>query len=472
MLVKSFLQWMDRAGADERARATGVLAEAWLAGHHGEDSPAEIVAALTFALDDPAPSVRRALAHALADRAEAPRHIVIALAGDLPEVSRLLVARSPVLAEADLIDLAIHARPEVVVAIALRPDVTARIAREIVARGVFEPVLAVVGNGLSEIADADLLAAVDAFGDRPRLREAIQARGDLPAETRHALMLAVAAEAGDLPVLPGARESGATRLPDETLLGATVAIALRSGKGLGNFIAYLRGRGHLTPALLLRSVLGGHLDFLAAALANLCGIDASRARSLLTSRAEAPILAMLRRAQIPGFLQPVLIASAKAAAKVPAPERGVALSLAVIHAAQSACMADGSEEGVRLLALLRRYEAEAARARSRDLAASLRASMLEEAPEALLPPEIGPDMLRLSDGTAGGDGAEDDIIDLTPVVDRRIVRARGFVLDEPIPDLRSVIAEWKAEQEQAGLAAPALPEGRNENEKPGRSRVA
>jgi hypothetical protein len=53
--------------------------------------------------------------------------------------------------------------------------------------------------------------------------------------------------------------------------------------------------------------------------------------------------------------------------------------------------------------------------------------------------------------------------------DRRILRARGLVLDEPIPDLATIIADWKAEREPSRVpAAPA----RNANEKPGRSRAA
>lgn len=462
MLVKSFFAWMHQADDEERASAVVMLADAYLSGNHGDDLPGDVDAALTSVLDDPAPKVRRALADCLADRPEAPRHIVIALAADIPDVSRLLVARSPVLAEADLIDLAITAEPVVLVAIALRQDVTWRIAHEIVARGLIQPILALIGNGLSEIADADLLASVDAFGSDARLREVIKARGELPAEVLHALMLALAHEAG---------ESGAARLADATLQGATIAIAQRAGRKLPGFVAYLRARGHLTPALLLRSVLGGEVEFLAVSLADLCALDVSRVRNLLVSRAESAILAMLKRAQLPAFLQPVLVAAIRASVALAPADRGAALSLAVIQAAQSGCIVDHDEDGVRLLALLRRYETEAVRARSRELAASLRGELVATRPnQALLPLDIGPDMLRLAEPAQ----TDDEVIDLK---DRRILRARGLVLDEPIPDLRCVIAEWKAEQEQAGMG-PFISEQAvqaqtgNENEKPGRSRVA
>ena len=50
--------------------------------------------------------LRRALAEALASAAEAPRHIVLALAADQADVACVVLGRSPVLEEAELIDCA------------------------------------------------------------------------------------------------------------------------------------------------------------------------------------------------------------------------------------------------------------------------------------------------------------------------------------------------------------------------------
>ena len=55
-------------------------------------------------LDDPSPLVRRALAEALAASEEAPPSIIIALPSDQPEIAALVLERSPLLLDADLVD--------------------------------------------------------------------------------------------------------------------------------------------------------------------------------------------------------------------------------------------------------------------------------------------------------------------------------------------------------------------------------
>lgn len=493
MLVKSFLAWMDEAPVRERAEAVTMLARAYLARALGGDSPAAVEAALTSILDDPSPLVRRALAMAFADRQDAPRHVVLSLAADQAEVSGLLIARSPLLTEADLIDLAVTGERLTLMAIALRHDVTRRIAHAIAARTDFDSAFALVGNGHSEIAEGDLLGLVDRFGEHPRMREALLRRGDLPATVRHALMLRVAESLGHFVTgggfLNAARKA---RVVDETTQTGTVAIARGTGD-IGVFVAHLRGKGQLTPALLLRSVLGGDTAFIAAALADLCEMDPARVAGLAASRSETAIAALLRRAGIPAFLHPVLTAAIRAAAVLPAAERRGEFALPVIRAAQSACIDIPGEEGVRLMALLRRYEAEAARHESRHLAESLRREASEERAQfSLPPPDIGPEMLRLS-GIDDAPAAVLEEAEIEPVAetpppnDRRIAanlsktapvreqtRARGLVLDEPIPSLKSLIAEWKAEREtldraEAEKIAASVGNG---NEKPGRSRVA
>lgn len=476
MLVKSFLGWMNKASMRERAEAADMLARAYLAGTIGEDDPQDVEAALTTILDDPSPLVRRALAMAFADRRDVPRHIVLGLAADQPEVSALLVARSPALTEADLIELASTGERLVLVAIALRHDVTARVAAEIVLRGALDPTFALIGNREAEIGEADLLAVVSTFGSKPRLREALLARGDLPASVRHALMINVAASLGSFVTDGGfLNPKKKLRLVDETLQGGTVAIARQAGTALPGFIAHLRENGQLTPALLLRSVLGGDLVFIAAALADLCTLDHTRVGRLLNARADAPIVALLKRAELPAFLIPVLTATIRAASRIPVERRGEAFSLEVIAAAQSACLGDRSDEGTRLMALLRRYESEAARLRSRKIAETLKRDVVvPDIEHALLPLDIGPEMLRLAD--AGGDAvaAELSARPESPPVERRIARARGLVLDEPIPDLGTVIAEWKAERAAAERVAvrDLMVATGNQNARPGRSRVA
>lgn len=478
MLVKSFLAWMENASAHERGEAVAMLAEAYLAGALGGDAPEAVEAALTLILDDPSPNVRRVLAMAFADRREAPRHIVLHLARDQAEVSAMLVARSPLLTEADLIDLAGQAEKLALCAIALRADVTGRVAHALVERKEWSSACALTSNTAAEISEADMLLLLDVFGQSARLRELMLKRGTLPASVRHRLMLAVAGNLGGYLVEGGFIDNKRNRrMLDDTLQQGTIAIARGAADDLDDFIHYLRTSGQLTPGLLLRGGIEGDLAFIAAAFAELCDMPRDRIQSILTSRSDSSISAIVRRAGLAPFLAPVMVAVIRAGANLPADARGQGPSLAVLHAAQAACAAVPGEEAIRLMALLRRHEADAARNQSRRMAEELRENVkAERGPMTLLPLDIGPAMLRLSmveDAETVTEAEEVvPVVAVSEPAPARIMRMRGLLLDEPIPDLKSLIAQWKAENAARDVARSQAFVEANRNGKPGRSRVA
>ncbi|MGL5447369.1 MAG: DUF2336 domain-containing protein [Rhabdaerophilum sp.] len=440
MLVKSFLAWFASAGPRERAEAVDMLAQAYLAGTLGEEAPEEAEAALTIVLDDNTRAVRRTLACAFAEQASAPRHIVRALAADHAEVAAPLLARSPVLQEADLIDLAATSDLLALIAIALRPLVTPRTAHALIERAEMDVALALAGNPGAEIDDSDLLAIATAFGRDGRIRTVLMSRERLPATARYQLMLAVSENLGSFVAEGGFLTSvKQKRAFDEALQHGTIEIAVQAGEGLPNLVRHLRETARLTPALLLRGVLGGDLNLLQEALAELSGMESGRVASLMRSRADATLSALLRRAGLPGFLERPLIAAIRTAQELPAEERGAALSLPVIRAAESACLDLEGGEDVRLLALLRRYESEAARAQSLRLAEGLRQQAQNDLAALSFNPEQVSDLVDL-----GSENTESDVIELPPSA---IVTVGTAPEPEKIPDLRTIIAEWKRERE-------------------------
>ncbi len=102
MLSRQFLSWAERAPAGERAEAAGNLARACLYAELDAIERGEMERAMTCLLDDPSPLVRRALAEALAGAADAPHHLVAALANDQADIAALVLARSPRLTDAEL----------------------------------------------------------------------------------------------------------------------------------------------------------------------------------------------------------------------------------------------------------------------------------------------------------------------------------------------------------------------------------
>src|SRR6202451_1188759 len=104
MIVRHFLQWVRTAPAGERAEATSALARAYLYSDLSPDDLGAAEGAMLMLLDDPSPLVRRALAGARAGSPEAPPAIVFALAADQAQIAAPVLALSPLLVDADLVD--------------------------------------------------------------------------------------------------------------------------------------------------------------------------------------------------------------------------------------------------------------------------------------------------------------------------------------------------------------------------------
>ena len=105
MIVRQFISWIRTAPAGERAEATRSLARAWLISDLSEDDRAAAEGALLMLLDDASPLVRQAMAEVFARSTEAPAAIVQALSLDQPSVALPVLEHSPLLIDADLVDI-------------------------------------------------------------------------------------------------------------------------------------------------------------------------------------------------------------------------------------------------------------------------------------------------------------------------------------------------------------------------------
>ena len=127
--MRKFLAWSREVSSGERALGLAALARGYLQSGLPPDLRREAEAAMAAALDDPSPQVRRALAEVLAGEAKAPRHVVIALAHDQPDIAALVLAQSPLLGDGDLVDCASMGDRLAQSAIASRPQATHRRTR-------------------------------------------------------------------------------------------------------------------------------------------------------------------------------------------------------------------------------------------------------------------------------------------------------------------------------------------------------
>jgi uncharacterized protein (DUF2336 family) len=152
----------------------------------------------------------------------------------------------------------------------------------------------------------------------------------------------------------------------------------------------------LTPALILRALLSRHLAFAEAAFAELSGLAETRVHGLLWDRRGAGLAPLYGRAGLPASLKPAFaaaVAALREARATDTPEAGARLSRLMIERVLSACDELPPEEAGKLMALLRRFEAEAARDEARLVAEALAdeaalQAVLEHAPEALAGAEL------------------------------------------------------------------------------------
>ena len=394
MIVRRFLLWARSAGPGQRAKAVSALARAYLTSALPPDDRWEAETALTAMLEDPSPSVRRALADTFADAADAPRPLIVALANDQSDIAAVVLSRSPILSDADLIDCAALGDELVQTAIALRRTVSIPVAAALAE--IASPVVlsALADNPGADIPNSGLRRMLERHGADAALRESLLNRVNLPLDIRQAIAAAVADTLSDFVVECGwlSRERS-ERVTREAREKATVALSAAAGLAdVQRLVAHLRRSAQLTPALILRAILSRNLLFAEAALADLTGLPTRRIAGLMQDANSAGFAALYRRAGLPGSLRLAFETALLALREVgpgEAQATGAQLSRRMIERVLSACAELPPEETNKLTALLRRFEVEAAVEEARELAGALAdeaalALVLEYEPHALL----------------------------------------------------------------------------------------
>ena len=368
-IVRRFLAWTQRADAEGRAEAASALARAYLYSDLAPQARAEAALGLTAVLDDPSALVRRALAEALASAAEAPRHIVLALASDQSEVASVVLGRSPALTDAELVDCAAAADVVAQTALARRPRLAAGVAAALAEIGQREAVLALADNLEADLTASALWRIFERFGEDAEAREALLSRAWLPPALRNELAAAAARALADFAARCdwlGPRR--AERIAREAREQATVAI-LRSieGEELGEFVRRMRAGGTLTVAVLMRALLCGDRDFFVRALAELSGLPERRVAAFARNPDSHAFAAAYGKARLPAAFLPAFRA-ALAGLEALRPARGDKISRALAERAIEACAREGGSGLAPIQSLLWRLAAEAAREDARDFA--------------------------------------------------------------------------------------------------------
>lgn len=351
--VRRFFVSAQRSGVAEGANAASALARAYLYADLTPVDREDFVVVLTALLDDPDVAVRRALAEAFASARRAPRALVVALASDhRPEVAAPLLARSPLLSDAELVDCVAAGAAVAQCSVARRPSLGVGPAAALAEVGTREAVLALISNLSANLTSGSLARLMERFGDDAEVLQALGDRPDLPARVEANIVISTLG-----------RDQGSTEeaLGRATRNGALAAIAAACPEDeLPDLVRTLRARGALTTALLLRSLLAGERALFAAALAELAGLSQARVVRLLQDPTGSGFSAAASKAGLPPRSLPAfraaLMAIAGRGAEGRSPKSGLLAKLI------AACQAEGDPAHSSVLAFLRRLAAEPERA--------------------------------------------------------------------------------------------------------------
>ena len=359
-IVRRFLAFAQCAGPEKRAEGASALARAYLQSGLTAALRAEAELAMMALLDDPSPLVRRALALALADAREAPRPLILILAADQPDVAAAVLGRSPALTDADLVDFAAMGDDVAQTAIARRPDLKPGAIAALAEIGRRDAVLALIGNCEAALGAGALSRILARFGADAELREALLERPSLPASLRARIVVETAKDLGVTAArwLPPARAERVAREARDQAISSIASSCPPDERT--ELVRALRACGALTPALLLRSLIGGERDLFVAALAELSGLPLSRVAAFVRSPRGEGFAALAHKAGLKSHLVPAF-AAALGAIKTHAGKPGEGLRLPLAQAVIDECERRDDPALAKVLALLWRFAAEAAR---------------------------------------------------------------------------------------------------------------
>ena len=360
MIVRQFIGWIRTAPAAGRAEATRSLARAWLISDLSDDDRAAAEGAFLRLLDDPSPLVRQAMADVFASSAHAPAVIVQALAVDQASVARPVLEYSPLLIDADLVDIIATGNSEVQCAIARRTKLPASVCAAIAEVGTAAAALELTANASARLEPISYSRIVERHGHLPAIREKMLMMEDLPSAIRLALVAKLSDTLTQFVV--GRNWLSADR-------AGRVAREQSRGEDMRGLVRHLRATGQLTAGLILRALLSANLELFDCALVELSGLPQARVSALLHDRGGASLNALLTRAGLPPSTFPAFRAALEASHEVGfvgTVDEAARLRRTLVERVLTRCETD-EETAEPLLTLLRRFAAESAREEARAL---------------------------------------------------------------------------------------------------------
>ncbi len=379
MIVQHFLKWVESAKVVERTAAANALARAFIVSDLPFEERCAAEAALTLLLDDPSPKVRMAMAEGLAMSRRAPEQVIAGLAQDQDDIASLVISRSPLLSDSDLIDRVALSAGKVQSIIALRPKVSMALSAAIAEVGEADACIDLLSNPGASVATISLKRIAERFSGTARVRAALLNDRRLPAETRHELLMRIGEalrDSGLVQALMG--RARAERITREACVKASLKLTDTVDQGEHPaLVEHLRMRGDLTPAFIVRTLAFGKIDFFGAIVVSLTGQPFKRVQAILAEGRDMTVHALFRKASLPDDCHTVLTGALKIWRDVARGKRDCGpqeVMWAMLEQARAEAGKHGSADNDRLVPLIKAMYLEIIRDNARSHALAIAAA--------------------------------------------------------------------------------------------------
>lgn len=302
MIIERLIGWMETAPVEMREKAVIALVRAFQAPTLSQEDRESAEAAMTCILDDEDQKVRIALANALSETPNSPRHLILALANDEPSVSLPVLASSPVLLDGELIKIIVSGSNEQQMAIACRPVLSHSVCAALAKDGCESACLALVTNPAAHLDHNDFFILAERHGSQSELRKCLLARPDIGMAARVLLIELYALTLVDIDndetdqKIVEKRKAEVIEICDK----ATITFAAQiSDVEIRDVVYALIERKKLTTAFLLRSICMGNLSLFAQSLSVLSGQTLARVERVLKDDRANAMRAIYTKAGLP-----------------------------------------------------------------------------------------------------------------------------------------------------------------------------
>ena len=251
---------------------------------------------------DAAVLVRRSLAVALKNSPKLPHDIALKLSADLDAVALPVIMNSPVLTDADLVELVRSAPPAKQMGVASRETLSREVTGAIAAFAPSEVVERALANDNAVFDETGLQSVLGRFGEKESITATMARRRVLPVTIVEKLVSMVTGEVFDHLVnhheLP---PQLAIELAMSSRERATIDIVEQASLqgDMRRFVQQLNVNGRLTPSLIMRALCLGQMEFVEHALASLAGMSHQRMWLLVHDSGPLGLKAAFERAGLP-----------------------------------------------------------------------------------------------------------------------------------------------------------------------------